>query len=456
MKKVLLAIFFIALVLPLANAATYQCTYRNGGQVNCNAAQSANTYCSQSMTVTGTTTFGTSTGCTNNAPSANGQITCTVNHNGPSNQVRCTNNAYLQSGPTVVGGSAPSCPYTCALNQVSCAGGYAYQQCVPDPSSPGCNKWQTANCVANGPCFSTTNAQLATCMGVQSATITSQNGVYYYSAPTAPPPSTPPSNNPPANNPPANNPPANTPPAGTSGTGQNATPGANYTYNGKTYYVVSSTNPQMDTGNEVCASAGKTCVGYTAFTSDVCKYFHPTATTQSGVDGDKSGFFCNGAPQGGICANNSNQCRTCAACNNGVDCATPIGGLYREMYVECASTDPAGESNDNLAAQYLANVNQIAQYIGDGKVNVDIRGLPKLCIQIANNQIVTTSLQFSACADAKGTVHVNQTAIDAIQNASDPGTEARNQYNAGNIYYEGHNFLESIRAFFFGILRGLI
>jgi hypothetical protein len=108
-----------------------------------------------------------------------------------------------------------------------------------------------------------------------------------------------------------------------------------FSYQGKDYYVVTSTYPSEDTGDEVCAKVGKGCVGYTAYTDDVCDYFHPGASVTSNLDGDVSGVYCNGPPQTGVCAGKYDTCHTCPQCSAGVDCSTPIGGLYREMYVEC-------------------------------------------------------------------------------------------------------------------------
>ncbi|MEK6968419.1 MAG: hypothetical protein AABX51_07370, partial [Nanoarchaeota archaeon] len=92
-------------------------------------------------------------------------------------------------------------------------------------------------------------------------------------------------------------------------------------YNGKTYYVVSADVPSENSGNEVCAKVGKSCVGYTAFTTDVCKQLHPTATIKSGVDGSKAGFYCNGAPQQGVCGRETDTCGISPACNVNVKCS---------------------------------------------------------------------------------------------------------------------------------------
>ncbi|HEY4509746.1 MAG TPA: hypothetical protein VJC15_02040 [Candidatus Paceibacterota bacterium] len=107
-------------------------------------------------------------------------------------------------------------------------------------------------------------------------------------------------------------------------------------YNGKTYHVVTSEDPAMNTGKEVCALLGAQCVGYTGFTNDICKKANPSAATKSDMNGSKAGFYCDGAPQGGVCANEQNTCHICPNCNVNADCETQIGDLYREMYVECS------------------------------------------------------------------------------------------------------------------------
>lgn len=101
------------------------------------------------------------------------------------------------------------------------------------------------------------------------------------------------------------------------------------------YYVVKSTDPTGDTGNEVCAKAGKKCVGYTDLTVGTCMKHHPGALTSSDFNGSKAGFYCDGPPQGGVCAQERGTCHICPACNINMDCGMEIGVLYRETYVEC-------------------------------------------------------------------------------------------------------------------------
>ena len=121
-----------------------------------------------------------------------------------------------------------------------------------------------------------------------------------------------------------------------------------FSFQGKEFYVVTSTDPGGDTGDEVCAMAGKQCIGYTVSTSDVCMHFHPDASESSTTDGDVSGVYCDSAPQTGVCASESDTCHTCPQCIAGVDCSTPIGSLYREMYVECG--DKAWSFQDFISA----------------------------------------------------------------------------------------------------------
>ena len=110
-------------------------------------------------------------------------------------------------------------------------------------------------------------------------------------------------------------------------------------YKDKNYYIVTSADPAQNSGNKVCALVGKTCVGYTGYTTDVCKQVHKSAAIKSDANGSKAGFYCDGAPQGGVCANEKDTCHICPNCNVNATCETQIGDLYREMYVECSGGD---------------------------------------------------------------------------------------------------------------------
>ena len=103
----------------------------------------------------------------------------------------------------------------------------------------------------------------------------------------------------------------------------------------RTMYEVKSTDPNGDTGSKVCARVNKQCVGYTDFTLSSCLAFHPDAASTSDLDGSRAGFYCNGLPQGGVCAREINTCHICPQCNTNMDCDRVIGDLYRGTYVEC-------------------------------------------------------------------------------------------------------------------------
>ena len=118
---------------------------------------------------------------------------------------------------------------------------------------------------------------------------------------------------------------------------------------GKTYYVVTAADKAQDSGNEVCALVHKQCVGYTAFTTSACMKAHPSAAIKSDMNGSKAGFYCDGTPQGGVCANEKNTCHICPNCNVNADCGTQIGDLYREMYVECSPGDEAASEGTATA-----------------------------------------------------------------------------------------------------------
>ena len=116
-------------------------------------------------------------------------------------------------------------------------------------------------------------------------------------------------------------------------------------FNGRTFYKVTSTDATLDSGNEVCAAVGRFCTGATEPSSAVCQLFHPLAIVSSDANGDFSGVYCDGPPQGGICAGLFDDCHTCPGCSVGVTCGEAIAGLYREMYFECGGFLPP-ECND--------------------------------------------------------------------------------------------------------------
>ena len=101
------------------------------------------------------------------------------------------------------------------------------------------------------------------------------------------------------------------------------------------YYRVVSTDPTGGTGDKVCAKIGKKCLGYTDTTLSSCLAFHPDAASVSDFDGSKSGFYCDGTPQSGVCAREKNTCHVCPKCGMNMHCDEVIGLLYRETFVEC-------------------------------------------------------------------------------------------------------------------------
>lgn len=103
---------------------------------------------------------------------------------------------------------------------------------------------------------------------------------------------------------------------------------------GRHYYKV-TTDPNLNTGNKVCASLGLKCIGYTDKTLNSCIAFHPDALNSSDYDGANAGFYCNGPPEQGVCGREHNSCHICPQCNTNMDCNTQAGTLYREMFVEC-------------------------------------------------------------------------------------------------------------------------
>lgn len=113
------------------------------------------------------------------------------------------------------------------------------------------------------------------------------------------------------------------------------------TYQGKTYYAVKANDGTMNTGKKVCALVGRSCIGYTALgTNAVCKLFNPNARTLVSVNGSKSTFYCDGAPQKGLaCERTLKTCQVCPACNVNLDCNTDLTSMnqFREAYVECGA-----------------------------------------------------------------------------------------------------------------------
>jgi len=126
-----------------------------------------------------------------------------------------------------------------------------------------------------------------------------------------------------------------------------------FTFDKKTYYVVSGNDPAADSGREVCASVGLSCRGYTGKTTKICENFHKDAAVTTGVNGSSVGFYCDGAPQKGLaCENAKNNCQICPACNVNADCDAAIGEQFREMYVECF--DPTATATSSKFSSVFA------------------------------------------------------------------------------------------------------
>jgi|SRR3989344_5427704 len=435
---------FLVFIAAFASAADYQCTFKNQGQVNCNAVGAADSFCYLAGPGPVANNPAKPVSCINNAPGTTGSITCQLsNYNGSANSIRCSNSTYFVSGPTVVSAGAnagigagintgaASCPYNdCELNQISCASGYAYQQCVPDTASPGCNKWQATNCIGNAACYSTTAAQLATCVGIPSTEITTQGGVYMRtSAQTG---------------------------AGNTGTGNagaqgntgnnsgnsNATPPQSKTINGKTYYLVRS-DAANNTGTKVCESLGKTCVGYTATSVSVCSAFYPSAKVVSNsIHGSKAPYYCNGPPQvAAACESTYDTCQECPQCNVNADCGTVIGEQFRAMFVECAGNE---NTKDLRSTLYQLGI------IGNGKVNVTDEGTtPPAHYNATVSNGAVTQVSTGDAQNPKYTVVVSASASAAIKASSDPLKEALKQYKNGQVTVTTNDIIANLQLFVF-------
>jgi hypothetical protein len=130
--------------------------------------------------------------------------------------------------------------------------------------------------------------------------------------------------------------------------GATSAPAASVQFNGNTYYIVNGNNPNLNTGNKVCASVGKQFLGYKSInTNGVCQVAHPTARTLVSVNGSKAGFYCNGAPQQGLaCAAYKNTCEVCPNCNlnEAADGNQSITQHFAEMYVWCGTASSSSSS----------------------------------------------------------------------------------------------------------------
>lgn len=198
-------------------------------------------------------------------------------------------------------------------------------------------------------------------------------------------------------------------------------PNQPFHYNGRDYYVVNGNDPSNDTGAQVCAKIGKACIGYTDFSTSSCQYFHPGAPlTPQSVNGSKSGFYCDGPPQKGLaCESSRNNCQVCPWCNVNADCNFHIGGLFREMYIECGGGENAASKSAQIPAkQTPSNKNARWSNLGSGILTAlqsfwqsIWRGLGKIRNNVASNfaslsnypQTQSTAIQISS---PKGTINI--------------------------------------------------
>jgi len=238
--------------------------------------------------------------------------------------------------------------------------------------------------------------------------------------------------------------------------------------NGKTYYVVSASDPTEDTGDEVCAKVGMACLGYTDTSSATCLQDNPGAASYSSGSGDASGVYCNGAPQNGVCATLTNTCATCPTCTKSVACNEPIGGLYNEMFVECG----AGQCKVNLKVTSVQDlINQVptinAQLQGcsqsvpsfakslvkSGVTQIDILmnngQTNSFAITIANGAISGITVGVPSSCSQK--ISVSESDLTSALASSNPAQAYAYLYGQGKIKVSGCSFFSNI-GFFFGNL----
>lgn len=238
--------------------------------------------------------------------------------------------------------------------------------------------------------------------------------------------------------------------------------------NGKTYYKVSSTDPTEDSGAEVCTKLGQVCVGYTDTSSSACQSFNPGASVLTSLSGDKSGVYCDGAPQSGVCSSNTNTCVVCPTCSVSVQCSQEIGGLYREMYVECAA------ASSTLACSISLNANNVADFFNQiPSLNAQLQGCPQtlpsksgfvlvngdtavdvkmnsgstqsFTITIASGVVTGIKSGKGAC---KQMITVSENDFNTALSSTSFGNAAAYLLSNGKIKVSGCSFLSSTRLFF--------
>jgi hypothetical protein len=106
-------------------------------------------------------------------------------------------------------------------------------------------------------------------------------------------------------------------------------------------------------------------------------------------------------------------------------------------------SNPTGAAGNEDWSQQISGM---AALIGDGKINVEYENTTYGVI-IKNNQIQETKAGI-LYPDAKGTLKVSTSAINAIVAAQDRVKEAKNQLNNGGIQYIPHDIVETIKFFF--------
>jgi hypothetical protein len=236
------------------------------------------------------------------------------------------------------------------------------------------------------------------------------------------------------------------------------------TANGKTFYVVEGNNPALDSGNEVCAQAGMACVGYTDTTSGACKAAHPGATESSSMSGDKSGVYCDGPPQSGVCSSATNTCHTCPTCTVSVSCNQQIGTLYNEMYVECTNSQPCkvtvASRNTNDFFAEIPSINAQLQgcqrplptgtglVIGNGQTIVDITGSSTRSFTLTKSNGVFTSISNGAASSCTQRASISEQDFASILASSDRAAQVAFLTKQNKITLIGCNTFSSFRLFF--------
>jgi len=241
------------------------------------------------------------------------------------------------------------------------------------------------------------------------------------------------------------------------------------TLNSKTYYVVTSTDSTEDTGDEVCTKLGKVCVGYTEKTNAVCKQFHTNAADSTSLSGDESGVYCDGAPQNGVCSTKTNTCHICPTCSVSVQCNQEIGGLYREMYVECINPSASQSCKISITAttvnDFFSQIPSIhAQLqgcpvsipkgggllISNGNTVIDIKmnnlQTKTFTLIVQNGQL--TGITTGKSSTCKQTITVFENDFNTILQSSSLGQAAANLFAQKKYSIKGCSFLTSFKLFF--------